>query len=222
MKKTYNIKNILLSNYDFKTPIDNNIWERIPAQNIECYPWDNNGYRPKVEVRLFYTETHLHIRFESWEKRIRATYRNTNDEVYRDSCVEFFFKPNPENDDRYFNFEMNPFGTLLIGLGKDRSTRIRLTDVNTSIFNIFTSVNPENIDGYSKDSWTVEYSIPFSFIEKYFDKLNIRFNDKITGNFYKCGDQTEFPHYGCWSPINLSAPNFHRPEFFGDITPEGR
>ncbi len=35
-------------------------------------------------------------------------------------------------------------------------------------------------------------------------------------NFYKCGDETEFPHYGAWS-LRDGGPDFHRPEFFGSI-----
>ncbi|MHB1455061.1 MAG: carbohydrate-binding family 9-like protein [Saccharofermentanales bacterium] len=40
---------------------------------------------------------------------------------------------------------------------------------------------------------------------------------KETGNFYKCGDKTDCPHYGCWNPILLPAPDFHVPAFFGDF-----
>jgi hypothetical protein len=36
-------------------------------------------------------------------------------------------------------------------------------------------------------------------------------------NFYKCGDETEFEHYGAWSPVDLPTPDFHVPRFFGDI-----
>ncbi|MCK7480493.1 MAG: carbohydrate-binding family 9-like protein [Candidatus Moduliflexus flocculans] len=40
---------------------------------------------------------------------------------------------------------------------------------------------------------------------------------RSAANFYKCGDETEFPHYGAWSPVETPAPDFHRPEFFGEI-----
>jgi hypothetical protein len=39
----------------------------------------------------------------------------------------------------------------------------------------------------------------------------------ITGNFYKCGDETEYPHFGCWNLIASPVPDFHRPEYFGEI-----
>jgi hypothetical protein len=217
MKKVYKVRKIILNNYDFKTPMDADIWESIPVLKIGCYPWDTTGYTPEVEVKLFYTEYHLHLLFKVWEEKTRATFINTNDDVYKDSCVEFFFKPDYQEDDKYFNFEMNPFGTLLIGLGKDRSTRKRLHDIDTSIFNIFTSINSENIKEYNKEFWFVEYSIPFSFIERYFKGISIGDNLKYSGNFYKCGDAMEHPHYGCWSLIHSSEPDFHKPEYFGTL-----
>jgi hypothetical protein len=36
-------------------------------------------------------------------------------------------------------------------------------------------------------------------------------------NFYKCGDETETPHFGAWSPVQTPQPDFHRPEFFGRL-----
>jgi hypothetical protein len=41
--------------------------------------------------------------------------------------------------------------------------------------------------------------------------------EKIRGNFYKCADDTEMPHFVSWSPIHLPTPNFHCPDFFGEI-----
>ena len=43
--------------------------------------------------------------------------------------------------------------------------------------------------------------------------------EKILGNFYKCADETMNPHFVSWSPIDLPEPNFHCPEFFGEMLP---
>ncbi len=40
---------------------------------------------------------------------------------------------------------------------------------------------------------------------------------RAAANFYKCGDETAVPHYGAWSPIDTPQPDFHRPEFFGEV-----
>ena len=41
--------------------------------------------------------------------------------------------------------------------------------------------------------------------------------EKLLGNFYKCGDATLLPHYLSWSQIDTEQPDFHRPEFFGEL-----
>jgi hypothetical protein len=40
---------------------------------------------------------------------------------------------------------------------------------------------------------------------------------RMKGNFQKCGDKTKFPHYGSWNRIDTPEPDFHRPEYFGDL-----
>ena len=62
-------------------------------------------------------------------------------------------------------------------------------------------------------SWELVVAIPFRLMGLDPDNLP----EKIMGNFYKCADDTEFPHFVSWSPIDLPSPNFHCPEFFGEI-----
>ena len=40
--------------------------------------------------------------------------------------------------------------------------------------------------------------------------------DAWKGNFYRCGGKTD-PQFACWSPIEFPRPDFHRPEFFGEL-----
>lgn len=65
--------------------VNETIWRELEPVIIQEYPWDENGYRPKVEVRFFYTESRLYIHFTSYEKEIRAKYKNMNEPVYTDS-----------------------------------------------------------------------------------------------------------------------------------------
>jgi hypothetical protein len=210
MGKEYTVKRI-----EHENGIKQNVWEDIPNLAVDEYPWDENGYKPVTGVKLFYTPSHLHIRFISYEDRPRATYRKMNDPVFRDSCVEFFFNPLPELDERYFNFEMNAAGVLLLGLGEDRQTRTRLFSVDPAIFRIMPSKDISKSGDLNY--WTLEYSIPFSFIWEYGMEFRAVSGATIAANFYKCGDDTEFPHYGSWNPIRSSKPDFHKPECFGTL-----
>lgn len=194
------------------------IWPEIPFLTIGNFIWATNDYRPLTKAALFYTDTHLHIFFKSWEEKITVTHFNMDDNVYEDSCCEFFINPLPSVQDKYFNFEINAAGTLLLGLGTDRHDRERFVFDNfKELFQIKTSVTKENLDEYDRGYWTLEYAIPFAFFEEYFGKLPLEPGHGMTGNFYKCGDATEYPHFGCWNLISDPVPDFHRSSFFGKL-----
>ena len=44
------------------------------------------------------------------------------------------------------------------------------------------------------------------------------FKGKMGANMYKCGNKTVNKHYLSWTQIDIDAPNFHRPDFFGTIS----
>ena len=62
--------------------------------------------------------------------------------------------------------------------------------------------------------WKVELAIPLQLIFR--EKAPV-FPQKLRVNFYKCADKTKKPHYVSWQPIKLPTPNFHCPQFFGEI-----
>lgn len=61
--------------------------------------------------------------------------------------------------------------------------------------------------------WKLTVEIPFSLIGIQIDELPTA----IKANFYKCGDETSVPHYLSWSNIMTKEPDFHQPEFFGEL-----
>ena len=63
--------------------------------------------------------------------------------------------------------------------------------------------------------WEVEEKIPLDLI---FRGKKPVFPQKLRANFYKCADKTKRPHYLSWQPIDLLKPDFHCPQFFGEIT----
>jgi hypothetical protein len=50
-----------------------------------------------------------------------------------------------------------------------------------------------------------------------FDTISNLKATKATGNFYKCGDMTNEPHFVTWNPVKTEKPDYHRPEFFGNL-----
>lgn len=205
MYKTY-----LAKKADHKvTGLSDPAWSLAQVQRIEEYPW-KSGERPyspeKVEFRVLHDGSSLYVRFDTWEEEVRATYTVPNDPVCRDSCVEFFFQPD-NADGRYLSFEINPLGTLLIGLGNGIHDIVYLPD-DRSQFKIETYREAHH--------WQVCYEIPEAFMRQFFGNLS----NEIRGNFMKCADDSAKPHHGCWSKIVMPHPAFHVPQFFGTIVLE--
>jgi len=177
-------------------------WEYANIAQVDCFPWDKDGYRPNTNARAMYSSEGITVKMETDEKPLLSRYTENNSRVFTDSCMEFFFRPNPEKP-FYFNFEFNPRGAMLSGFGRGRES-VTFLDFDRSIFEIESVID---------ETWQLKYFIPFSFVSKYVDGFSGRF----FGNFYKCGDETVHPHWGCWNKIESLEPDFHRPEFFGEL-----
>ncbi|OGD14172.1 MAG: hypothetical protein A2V76_07625 [Candidatus Aminicenantes bacterium RBG_16_63_14] len=191
-------------------------WADITPIWIGHYLWLANDYRPAVEVRLCWSRGFLHVRFRVGEKRVRVKYTKFQDPVYKDSCVEFFIDAFPESRQGYINFETNAAGALLAAFGPDRSRREPLWPEDLAGFDVVSSI-PGPIDGeHGAAEWTLEYRIPLALFRKIYGQ-EVRPGHRAAANFYKCGDETEVPHYGAWSRVETPAPDFHRPEFFGQV-----
>ena len=96
-----------------------------------------------------------------------------------------------------------------LGLGADRFERVMISERKT--LDIVTKTD--------KSGWAVKYYIPDNFVKEWFpnvEKLS-RGNKSCVarGNFYKCGDKTDKPHYAMWSNIEVELDDFHIPDFFG-------
>lgn len=197
---TYIVKYINQS--DIK--LDSDIWNNVPKAEINNNCGSNYSYLPNTKACIIHNDKGIMIKFETDELPY-VKYYNHNDQVNRDSCVEFFFYPDYENDKRYFNFEINAAGILSLGIGESEYQRERIYCTDYGIF---------DIENYTYDKgWKLKIFIPFEFIKKYYNNIS----NTIKGNLYKCGDRTPKPHYGAWSPILTEKPEFHRPEYFGDF-----
>lgn len=192
------------------------VWAEAEPLVIASYLWLKNGYEPRVEVRLGYTSDSLYVSFRVDERRVRASFTRFQDPVYKDSCVEFFIDPCPERSPGYINFEANALGTMLAAIGRDRHDRRPLTSAEVSGLEIRPSL-AEPVDGdIGANGWALDYRIPAGLFERLCG-IRLGPGSRAAANFYKCGDETECPHYGAWSPVKTPAPDFHRPDFFGTL-----
>ncbi len=183
----------------------------------ESYLWVNNGYKPKVVVKVFHTEKNIYLNFKVFEKKVTIKYTEFGETVWKDSCVEFFINPFPNLSKEYFNIEINAMGVPLIGVRKidNKSKPYYFKEGEVKNWEIISSIKKPIIGEHGNDFWTLHLKIPKLFFEKHYGE---KFNTKNgIANFYKCGDETEFEHYGAWNRIENSKPNFHLPQYFGEI-----
>ena len=175
--------------------------------SIDKINWPEHPYKPKVEVYAGYNYKYLWLHFTIQQDYFHAAGKIDQDPVYQDSCVEFFVQVG----DNYRNFEFNCLGVCLSAIGPDRHSRTRLDSENLSKVLRFPSLDPNAlpVEG-SQFDWSLTVGIPLELIE-------LTTGSKFRGNFYKCGDKTKIPHYVTWAPIDIPAPDFHIPEYFGEI-----
>ncbi|MBR5286059.1 MAG: hypothetical protein IKU30_04095 [Clostridia bacterium] len=182
-------------------------FSRAEKAMISTYKW-TEGYAPEAFAELIYVEDKgFALRMTAKESNPLAVNTEYNQPVYEDSCLEFFVRFNPE-DPKYMNFEMNSNGAFLSAVRVDRSNK---TPIHTL------AEIPVVKATKGETEWTVEVFFTLDFIGKLFGKTEFSRGEVIKGNFYKCGDKTEIPHFGMWAPIDSEKPNFHQPQFFGEM-----
>lgn len=183
------------------------------AQSIENVNWNEFPYKPEVRFLIGHGNTEIYLQYNVRERNTRARYLQDDDPVWNDSCVEFFFSP--AEDDTYYNLEVNCIGTLLLGYGHKKPNRKRAgQDILKKIRRI-SSLKHEVAEFSGEINWSVTLAIPVDVF--YGHAINSLSGMQCRANFYKCGDEMKEPHYLSWMPIHTVSPNFHLPEFFGNV-----
>lgn len=184
---------------------------RIPIEEIN---WPSQfGYRPLTTVCVGRTDERLYLLFQVHGNCLRAVHTKDNQPVHEDSCVEFFVK-GVDSDD-YINFEFNCIGTCKAARHhKTRENAVDFTPEQLATIERWSSLGNRAFNELSGlFYWSVCVSIPFRLM----DVTPGQLPPVLMGNFYKCADATEQPHYVSWSPIRSERPDFHRPECFGEL-----
>lgn len=185
---------------------------KAQREYIDIINWNEYSYKPIVAFDIFRSEKTLYIRYFVKGFSLKAIYDTDDTDVHLDSCVEFFMQKTGE--DSYINFEFNCIGTCDAARRVSRDVKSSLTKEEYSSIRRYSSVE-ENAFNEKKGiyEWELLVGIPLSLMG--LDPANLP--KKIKGNFYKCADDTEYPHFVSWNPIDLPHPDFHCPKFFGDL-----
>jgi hypothetical protein len=200
---------------------NNPAWVCADTLEIKNFRPESSDHRPQTFARLLFDSAGIHGIFHVRDRYVRCQRMNYMDEVWKDSCVEFFIQP--KSDKGYFNFEFNCGGAFLVcyivdptrgpNLFKD-FVRIpekiaRETKVQSSLPRIVDPEISESLD------WSLQFFIPFTLLEKYVGAIDDTRGQIWRGNFFKCVEQNSHPHWASWSPVDEF--NFHLPRCFGTI-----
>lgn len=179
--------------------------------DINSAPWQAEfPYIPCVQFQVAYTDQAILVHYSVQEEYVKGQYIRPNENVWEDSCVEFFISF--DSRETYYNVEFNVLGVGLVGYGTSvKSDRNRLSAEEILQINAFSSV--QTIDG--KKSWQQILQIPFSVFKVNAEDLK---GKQAHANFYKCGDALPNPHFIAWNDIDNPTPNFHLPQFFGEVS----
>ncbi|MBD1364497.1 hypothetical protein IDJ77_11815 [Mucilaginibacter sp. ZT4R22] len=181
-------------------------------QQIDNAPWDDTGDLPLVSFSLAHNQQGIYLKYSVKEKHMLAHYKNINDPVYKDSCVEFFIAF--AGDRAYYNFEFNSIGTALCGFGDGKNDREDLpVDIIATINTLSTVEHQDTETGLY--NWELTLFFPFEVFTHH--HINNVTGEACRVNFYKCGDELPEPHFLSWTPINHPYPEFHLPGMFGSV-----
>ena len=198
---------------------DDPAWGQAERFSIDEYPWYQSGDKQATDVALLYDDKAVYALFVCEDRHISAIETRPNGNVYLDSCVEFFAMPAPRRDPGYFNLEANCCGTVHLGFGGGREGRRLAGPRVHNQFRVVTSIaTPDRVESPNDDGWWLAAALPFAAISELAGfEAAPKAGTAWRANFYRCGGKTD-PQYACWNPIAWEEPDYHRPEFFGELT----
>lgn len=186
---------------------------------IDVLNWpDQYPYKPITYFYIGRSTDAIFIKYSVKGSMLKAVYSDDHSPVHEDSCVEFFSMP--ESADKYTNFEFNCIGTCSASNRKGRSEDVVpfSPEEMASILRYPSMGHRAFKEMEGMFEWELTVKIPLKLMNIDPDNLP----EKIRGNFYKCADDTDSMHFLSWAPINTESPDFHRPEYFGELYFSGK
>jgi hypothetical protein len=189
--------------------------DALPGKwRIETINWADFNYKPEVCFSIAYSANEIFLKYYVRENFMKAEKTETNQMVCEDSCVEFFVSP--EGDGIYYNLEFNPIGTCLLGTGTSRADSTRANpEIVSKIRRLASSGELPFKEKTGELEWTLTLAIPFEVF--FHHKIKDLKGKTFRANFYKCGDKLSVPHYVTWNPVGTKNPDYHQPDYFGEI-----
>jgi hypothetical protein len=185
----------------------------LPTHQIDYQAWPQFKSDLRASFRIAHTNDAIWLKYEVGENAIGVTTFETNGSVHHDNCVEFFVSFGAEQS--YYNIEINCVGIVLIAYGAARTNRTFLPKQLVEKIRTHSIIRSAATDQHGRYAWEVSLIIPKEIFMH--SNLNTFSHQTGHGNFFKCGDDLPEPHFLSWTNIEAEHPDFHLPEFFGEL-----
>ena len=185
----------------------------VEYHTLEKVNWpDRNPYLPSATFAVAHNGDSILIHYKVEEDGMKGEFPEDYQNVWEDSCCELFIAP--ADDGLYYNIECNCLGALYFCVGSGRNARERAPEGALASIGRWTSEGngPFGVR-HGLCRWEAALVVPASALFAHKPSLG---GARMKCNVYKCGN-TDHPHYVSFFPIETAAPDFHRPEFFGNI-----
>lgn len=194
-------------------------WAKNGPLQISNYMGSKPEHFPLTQTKLLYDDTAIYVFFRVLDRYVRAVAQNYHGSVWQDSCVEFFFTGCNDADHGYFNLEMNCGGTFLFHHQTSRNQNQKHIEIEDCKKIRVLSSMPGIIETEIVEpvEWTVKYSLPVEILQKYAAVETPAPGVIWKANFYKCADLSSHPHWLTWNHVDMPEPDFHCPQYFGNI-----
>ena len=184
-------------------------FNKVPRAELSNFKW-LSGYEPEAYGQLVLVPGDaFYVKMAAQEANPLARHKGKNVPACLDSALEFFVSFD-NTSLKYLNIETNANAAVLAQIGMKRGERDDVSDM----------FDAEMIR--EGDFWCIYTKVTMDQITELFGISADVFKSgyKFCANFYKCGDETDAPHYGMWNPVETEIPDYHRPEHFGEMTIE--
>jgi cellulose/xylan binding protein with CBM9 domain len=208
MRSSDTIKTLYTANDLSAADLDHSEWDRAGAIPLTRY-WSGNSapVGRHAEAQLLWSDESLCLRFvcRQTEPLIISSDPQIETKTLglwdRDVC-EVFLAPNPEQPNRYFEFEAAPTGEW-IDLAVNMTSGQRETEWDfDSGMTTAASIGKGEIVTTMRIPWGDRIHKP--------DR-----GERWRVNLFRCVGSGEERGYLAWQPTHTEQPNFHVPEVFG-------
>ena len=191
--------------YVFENEID---WQSVPEEKLGFFLWGSAAEYNVFFKMCFLKGEGIALQMRCDETSLRAEGKERDDRVWEDSCMEMFLCPF-EDREEYVNFEINCNGVYLSQYGRVREDRVFIKELTDIEAKVETEI--------SDNGWNLQLFVPCELISQVYGKKFLADKCRIKGNFTKCGDLTEYPHYISFSQLAGLDKGFHNPQYFSKI-----